>query len=91
MEPQLSSQDQAASDTSESQDSQDQQDPISMLGQILAAMQQGFQKASPEVQKAVQGILDAYTNLVNVLGGKQGPMANASDMEGANPKAVPAR
>jgi len=71
------------------QGGQDQsQDPLSMLGQILSAMQEGLKDSSPEIQKAVDGIMNAYATLVQVLGGKGGqPTMGQPEQAGGNPNA----
>ena len=71
------------------------QDPMKALGAGIMAMVDGLSKASPEVAKAAQGVMAAYQNLMQVLGGGGGPQGPApapgAQMSGGNPNAVPVR
>ena len=68
-------------------------DPMTALGQGIAAMVQGLAKAPPEVQKAAQGVQAAFQQLMDVLGGGGGPqpLPQGAQMQGGNPNAVPVR
>jgi len=59
------------------------------------AMVDGLSKAPPEVAKAAAGVGQAFQNLMQVLGGGQGPQepaqAGGAAMQGGNPNAMPVR
>lgn len=74
---------------------QGEDDPMKALGQGIMAMVQGLSEAPPPIAKAAAAVGDAFQNLMQVMGGAQGPSepqaAPGAQMSGGNPNAVPMR